>query len=36
MNTRKIYAMLGALITGGIGLTLLSSASEAAAAGAIN
>jgi hypothetical protein len=32
MNTRKIFTILGALITGGIGLTLLGSAPEAAAA----
>ena len=32
MNTRKIFAILGAFITGGIGLVLLGSITEAAAA----
>ena len=31
MNTRKVIAILGAFITGGLGFALLSSASEAAA-----
>jgi hypothetical protein len=31
MKTRKILAVIGALITGGLGITIVSSASEAAA-----
>ena len=32
MNMRKVLAIIGALITGGLGITLLNTAQEASAA----